>query len=70
MLRMQFTKFRKKIIFQKHGIPFLKWPLLRQYILLKNILSISNRKLIFPPVRQAYFFTCNEETCSNRYIVG
>ena len=28
MLRMHYTKFRKKITFQKHGIPFLKWPLM------------------------------------------
>ena len=29
ILRMQYTKFRKQITFQKHGIPFLKWPLFR-----------------------------------------
>ena len=26
MLRMQYTKFRIKITFQKHSILFLKWP--------------------------------------------
>ena len=30
MLRMQYTTFRKKITFQKHGIPFFKWLLLRR----------------------------------------
>ena len=39
MLRMQYTKFRKKITFQKDGISFLKWHLLRRPLYRRPLLT-------------------------------
>ena len=44
MPRMKYTKFRKKITFQKHVIPFLKWPLLTPTFINAHLLDPALNK--------------------------